>query len=961
MKKRLFYLLVLLLTMVTQGAWAMGELTGRFSVNETKQVYFSQGNLQAVIASGPTNTYNYTASKWKFAEHQWSYVGNNAGNNSFAAGTTVDLFGWVGTSASYDTYGLCTNSNNNEATFYGNSTQDALKSDWGALAIENGGNTANSGWRTLTRDEWDYLFNSRKASTVGGTADGRYAKAKVNKVAGVILFPNSYTHPDGVTPPANVNDKNAGYNSNNYDVTAWTLMETAGAVFLPAAGYRNGTSVGKAGEYGLYWSSSPNTSHGIYADHVHFYDNNMYLNGDDRQQGNCVRLVKDVTLTTDNTGAILINCTDDWTIFADDVNKGNTYSGQTVKLTADISGVTMMAGTEEHPFKGTFNGQQHTLTANITSSGAAALFGRVAGATILHLHVAGSVTTTMTEGADHTGGLIAMTSGEVTIHDVRVSATVTGHTYYGGFIGNRGLSPKINMMGCVFDGTLTENVAGETQHAGGFIGWGGSSPYIIISYSLFAGTCTIATNGSGAHNFHPVGYYSSYNYEDPPVILTPDLSHVYYTVAPSAQTTVNFGAALSYHEKQAYTISTSDANVTTLDIDDELDEEFPASGLNFYITGGIKYGSTFYAGDGDKVELALAHKDAAADQHFTGYAVTGGGTLDDNTSNTPTLTMTAANQTISAVYADNPSHNVSFDDGTETGWSTTPSGTAREGETVTVSYQGEHKVKSVTVNAQSANPIQVDMSKTGDTYSGTFTMPASDAEISTELYYKLSAEEFLSTNQNTYQNQTNFYLDRTLTKDVWNTFASPFAIASGDMEKYFGAGAKVRKLCSTTIKEGNVLSLNFENATKIDVGYPYIVKPTVNVVDPTFADVNDYVYSYTHPTRTTYVDFEPTLGKKTITLIPEDVLMMTTEGKLVHPSNLGDIKGYRGYFVLHEAASQARAFVINFGDGETTEIDATLVNSEIVNSDVYDLQGRKVTQPTNKGIYIQSGRKVIIK
>ena len=173
MKNRLFYLLMLLLTMVTQGAWAMGELTGRFSVNETKQVYFSQGNLQAVIASGPTNTYNYTASKWKFAEHQWSYVGNNAGNNSFAAGTTVDLFGWVGTSASYDTYGLCTNSNSNEATFYGNSTQDALKSDWGALAIENGGNTANSGWRTLTRDEWDYLFNSRKASTVGGTADGR--------------------------------------------------------------------------------------------------------------------------------------------------------------------------------------------------------------------------------------------------------------------------------------------------------------------------------------------------------------------------------------------------------------------------------------------------------------------------------------------------------------------------------------------------------------------------------------------------------------------------------------------------------------------------------------------------------------------------------------------------------------------------------------------------------------------
>lgn len=959
MKNRLFYLLMLLLTMVTQGAWAMGELTGRFSVNETKQVYFSQGNLQAVIASGPTNTYNYTASKWKFAEHQWSYVGNNAGNNSFAAGTTVDLFGWVGTSASNITYGLCTY-NDADGTYYGNSTEDALKSDWGTLAIENGGNTANSGWRTLTRGEWDYLFNTRSASTIGSTDNARYAKAKVNNVAGVILFPDRYTHPEGVTPPTSVNTATSKYTANKYSDDAWTQMETAGAVFLPAAGYRNGTSVGRAGEYGLYWSSSPNTSHGIYADHVHFYDNNMYLNGDDRQQGNCVRLVKDVTLTTDNTGAILINCTDDWTIFADDVNKGNTYSDQTVKLTADISGVTMMAGTEEHPFKGTFDGQRHTLTANITSSGAAALFGRVANATILNLHVAGFVTTTMTDGADHTGGLIGKTSGEVTIHDVRVSATVTGHTYYGGFIGNRGNSPMINMMGCVFDGTLTENVAGETQHAGGFIGWGGSSPYIIISYSLFAGTCTIATNGSGAHNFHPVGYYSSYNYEDPPVILTPDLSHVYYTVAPSAQTTVNFGAALSYHEKQAYTISTSDANVTTLDIDDYLGYEFPTSGLNFYITGGIKYGSTFYAGDGDKVELALAHKDAAVGQHFTGYAVTGGGTLDDNTSNTPTLTMTAANQTISAVYADNTSHNVSFVEGTETGWSTAPSGTAREGETVTVSYQGEHKVKSVTVNPQSGDAIQVYMSKTGDTYSGTFTMPTSDVEISTKLYYKLSAEKSWDDNWRLYCLQSDFFLDRTLTKDVWNTFASPFAIPADKMEAYFGAGAKVLKLSSSTIEEGNVLSLNFEKVTEIAAGYPYIVKPTVNVVEPTFADA-DYYNSNANLVRTTYVNFFATLGLYEMYFYPKEVLVMTIEGKLVHPNPAWDIKGYRGFFTLPQIYNQARAFRINFGDGETTDIDATLVNSEKVNSDVYDLQGRKVTQPKQKGIYIQNGRKAIIK
>ena len=49
-------------------------------------------------------------------------------------------------------------------------------------------------------------------------------------------------------------------------------------------------------------------------------------------------------------------------------------------------------------------------------------------------------------------------------------------------------------------------------------------------------------------------------------------------------------------------------------------------------------------------------------------------------------------------------------------------------------------------------------------------------------------------------------------------------------------------------------------------------------------------------------------------------------------------------------------------DDETTGIGASLVNSEEgkVNSAVYDLQGRRVAQPT-KGLYIVDGKKVIVK
>ena len=98
----------------------------------------------------------------------------------------------------------------------------------------------------------------------------------------------------------------------------------------------------------------------------------------------------------------------------------------------------------------------------------------------------------------------------------------------------------------------------------------------------------------------------------------------------------------------------------------------------------------------------------------------------------------------------------------------------------------------VALMATTGATAQIAVSGSGN--SRTFTMPAYDVEVTTELWYKLNAEKTLAENQSAYGTKRDFFLDRTLTKDKWNTFASPFAIAAGDMEKYFGAGAKVRQL-----------------------------------------------------------------------------------------------------------------------------------------------------------------------
>lgn len=232
-----------------------GAINGKFSVSDGKQVYFSKGNLR------------YASSKWSFFDNQYDFY------TSYSA-DAWDHFGW---STSATTYGMSTSSSN------GDYSGDFV--DWGA--------TMGTGWFTLTKDEWTYLFNTRSASTVGGTADGRYAKAKVNNVQGVILFPDTYTHPGGVTAPTGVNATgDTGWNGNSYTVAEWTKMETAGCVFLPAAGSRAGSEMNSTGTYGRYWSATLNGSSAAYG--VVF--NSGTLNpafGGIRRSGYSVRLVQE--------------------------------------------------------------------------------------------------------------------------------------------------------------------------------------------------------------------------------------------------------------------------------------------------------------------------------------------------------------------------------------------------------------------------------------------------------------------------------------------------------------------------------------------------------------------------------------------------------------------------------------------------------------------------------------------
>lgn len=284
-----------------------GAIKGQFSVSENDKVYFSKGNLQ----------YQASTNTWRFAEHQWDFVGGTdhfsnveSGNvyqngvkcNNNAPSSTyegwIDLFGWATSGYYYD--GAChypwTCSQTGGYVAYGDHYADlddeTGEADWGYNAISNGGNRIGQ-WRTLSAEEWEYLVCKRN------TASGiRFAKGTVNGVLGLILLPDDWS--SSVYGLANTNDDiSASYSDNMISDETWiSVLEPAGAVFLPAAGKREYLYVYSANVNGYYWSSSGSSmevflGHQDFADCFGFYSNRLYFNSESRSNGYSVRLVHD--------------------------------------------------------------------------------------------------------------------------------------------------------------------------------------------------------------------------------------------------------------------------------------------------------------------------------------------------------------------------------------------------------------------------------------------------------------------------------------------------------------------------------------------------------------------------------------------------------------------------------------------------------------------------------------------
>ena len=225
--------------------------------------------------------------------------------------------------------------------------------------------------------------------------------------------------------------------------------------------------------------------------------------------------------------------------------------------------------------------------------------------------------------------------------------------------------------------------------------------------------------------------------------------------------------------------------------------------------------------------------------------------------------------------------------------------------------------------------------------------------------------------------------DRTLTKSgEWNTLCLPFSLASFTGTPLEGAVVKELNTSTSNLASDGTLTLNFTTVSSITAGKPYIVKWTDTsgtVSDPVF---NDVEIDATAPTPVEFANnanaggncqfvgqYSPfTIGDTSTDTFDGDlkeIIMLGSGSMLGYSKNERTLKTFRCHFYVPAKGGfvGARAFVMDFGDGiEKTGIIGVTTGQVSSDDATYMLDGRRINgQPTQKGMYIMNGRKVVIK
>ena len=240
---------------------------------EGRQLVFAKGNLQY---QGNSNT-------WRFAEHPWDTCGYDNAYMSPVTRKWVDLFGFMRA----DLPALTSSDN----SFY----TDNLYNSWIKCPIVNG---EGYKWWVPGASAYEYIIDKRTSHAK------LFSGATVNGIAGLIILPDEWVLPEGLSfvsaEAAGLKDKGSYYSGvsnifalNTYSAEEWMRMDSAGAVFLPAAGYRNEYKISYMQEWGDYWTSAVDGTNELYAYCIEFTKSKVTLNYKVyKSAGRAVRMIR---------------------------------------------------------------------------------------------------------------------------------------------------------------------------------------------------------------------------------------------------------------------------------------------------------------------------------------------------------------------------------------------------------------------------------------------------------------------------------------------------------------------------------------------------------------------------------------------------------------------------------------------------------------------------------------------
>lgn len=210
---------------------------------------------------------------------------------------------------------------------------------------------------------------------------------------------------------------------------------------------------------------------------------------------------------------------------------------------------------------------------------------------------------------------------------------------------------------------------------------------------------------------------------------------------------------------------------------------------------------------------------------------------------------------------------------------------------------------------------------------------------------------------------------RILYKDgKWNTLCLPFDVTLAGSAL---AGAEARTLSTASLING-VLTLNFgDPVSELTAGAPYIIKwaDGEDITDPVFTNVTISKGFNDFNSNDGNVHFKGRYSAKTYTTVEKSTLLLSGDNTLYYPQpdlttsaspQYPSIGACRAYFEIGNVAG-VRAFKLNFGE-ESTEVKEVIEVKEVKDNSWYSLEGVKLSsKPAARGIYINNGRKLVIK